>query len=144
MKKYALLLLTFSLVVCSACNKKEKEETAYQDNSSYPQYDSKNIVTYKGQILSIISMPDPTTGSDDIGILVRTSKGDIPVQLGPRSFVMSGPMNLNTNAQVEIKGSEIYLNGMILIIAKEVTVEGYTLKLRDGDGAPLWSGWKKN
>ena len=41
---------------------------------------------------------------------------------------------------MEVTGSKVTLNNQAALIAREVTVNGTTLKLRDDQGLPVWRG----
>jgi hypothetical protein len=43
---------------------------------------------------------------------------------------------------VEVKGSRITFEGKPAIIAAEIKKGEETLKLRDENGFPVWSGWR--
>jgi hypothetical protein len=50
-------------------------------------------------------------------------------------------MIFNPGDAVEVTGSQMEVAGGTMLVAKEVTVKGKTLKLRDDQGLPLWRGW---
>lgn len=43
-----------------------------------------------------------------------------------------------------VRGEGIRFNGNPVIIASEVHKGSDTLKLRDGNGIPVWSGWRRS
>ncbi len=143
--KPAFFLATIGILACSACD--QTHNTPPPPQAPPPQektlnFNPKNVTTYKGQIIQIMDIYDPSTSSDTVGILMQTEKGAIPVILGPRCYTSGGP-RLTPGQQITVTGSEIYVDGSILMIAQEAHLEGYTLKLRNKDGNPLWSGWTK-
>ena len=145
--KPALFLATIGILACTACEKSPNTPptpTQTPPSQENPlRFNPKNVTTYKGQIIQIMDIFDPSTSGETLGILMQTEKGAIPVILGPRCYTSGGP-RLNPGQQIAVTGSEIYVDGSILMIAQEASVEGYTLKLRNKDGNPLWSGWNKN
>lgn len=144
--RYKILYLCL-LACCTACNSKEKQESKAPIQNSleeFPQLNTENVRTYKGQVVQVFNIVDPYNYSDEIGIIVRTNRGDIPVQLGPQSFVLSGPVDLRTGKTIEVTGFEQYFDGRIYMIAQQVKLEGHTLNLRNDDGQPLWLGWEKS
>jgi hypothetical protein len=44
---------------------------------------------------------------------------------------------------VEVKGSRVTFEGKPAIIAAEVKKGDEVLKLRDENGFPMWSGWRR-
>ena len=140
--KQAFLLVAFGMLACTACDQTPPaSQNSSQDNLL--NFNPKNVQTYKGQILQILDTYDSSTSTETLGILMQTEKGAIPIVLGPRSFILGGPA-LTPGQQIVVTGSEIYLDGSILVIAQEMSVNRYSLKLRNEDGNPLWSGWHKN
>lgn len=120
------------------------ESTWIQQNEELEiKMNPENIKTYKGKILQIYSARDPYSHYDQISFILQTDSGSIPVQLGPGSYVLGGSVMLDPNQEVEVKGFEHYWKGRVFIIAQEVKIKGYKLKLRDKNGNPLWTGWEK-
>ena len=52
-------------------------------------------------------------------------------------------MKIKENDQVEVTGSRIYFDGENLFTASEVKKGDEVIILRDEDGLPKWSGWKR-
>lgn len=149
MKMYIGMLVAASLLI-TACGKSEKEPTnppqppgAQQQIglAPFPVFNPKTMVTIQGQIINVLHVPMPH-GEDCVQLIVRTNEGDIPVRLGPSAFVDGGPVQLMPLDTVTVKGSKLIADGSVFIVAQEITKGEYTLKLRDNDGNPLWSGWK--
>lgn len=142
MKKLMLTATICSLAACCGCQKSEDTSSA-KTQSQAPELQKEDLRSYKGKILEIYTVVGPDGQTSDLGILMRTDKGEIPVHLGPSSFIQSGPVRLEPNHEIEVEGYERYDNGQIFVIAKEIKLKDYKLKLRDQEGVPLWSGWKK-
>lgn len=143
--KPTLFLAAIGILACTGCDQKQTQSPPNQQPSQENslRYNPKNVTTYRGNIVQILDIFDPTTSSDTVGVLMQTEKGVVPVILGPRCYTSGGPM-LNPGQPIEVTGSEISIEGSSLLIASDAKIEGYTLKLRNKDGNPLWSGWHKN
>jgi hypothetical protein len=75
-----------------------------------------------------------------VSLVVKTDQGSITVHLGPARYMSQNQMIFNPGDAVEVTGSQMEVAGGAIMVAKEVTVKGKTLKLRDDQGLPLWRG----
>jgi hypothetical protein len=71
---------------------------------------------------------------------VKTAEGEIPVHLGPDSWVDKQTVKFGKGDEVTVKGSKITFEGKPAIIAETVTKGATTLALRDEKGTPVWRG----
>ena len=67
----------------------------------------------------------------------------VSVHLGPGWYIENQDIKLEPKDRVEVKGSLINFGGKPAIIAAEVTKGEQMLKLRDENGFPVWSGWRR-
>jgi hypothetical protein len=81
--------------------------------------------------------------SAGVHLLLKTDKETIPVHLGPEWYISNQELKLEPKDKVEVKGSRVMFNGKPAIIASEVVKGEQVLKLRDDNGIPLWSGWRR-
>ncbi|MDJ0725356.1 MAG: hypothetical protein QNJ38_09615 [Prochloraceae cyanobacterium] len=105
-------------------------------------YDINTVETINGKIIRVDRVTR-TRGMSSSGVhlLVQTEKDNtISVHLGPSWYVARQDLQLNRNAEIEITGSKIDLDGKSTIIAREVKQGNKTIALRDNNGIPLWSG----
>ena len=72
------------------------------------------------------------------GLLLKTDKGNITVQLGPPTYVRKQGFDLKQGDSLEVTGSQVTRDGQPLLLAAQVKKDGQTLKLRDEQGVPLW------
>lgn len=143
--RYNLLSLgVLTAAVCASCEQNEKKEAQSAIEREAPRFNPENIKTYKGKIEYVFTMTEPHGQDKHVGILLLTEQGEIPVELGPVSFVLGGPVNLSPGMDVEVKGAQHQVDGRTYIIARELKAEGYKLVLREKDGTPRWTGWIKN
>jgi hypothetical protein len=75
--------------------------------------------------------------------MVRTDQETISVHLGPAWYVQRQDIKIVPGDKVEITGSRITYQGKPAIIAAEVKKGEEILKLRDENGFPAWSGWRR-
>jgi hypothetical protein len=74
---------------------------------------------------------------------VKTDKESISIHLGPNWFIENQDVKIELNDKVEIKGSRVRIARKPAIIASEIKMGDETMILRDENGYPVWSGWKK-
>jgi hypothetical protein len=79
-----------------------------------------------------------------IQFVIKTSTNEeIPVHLGPAWYILCQDMNLNLKDIVEVRGARFSLEGKNVMAAFEVRYKDKVLLLRDEDGIPYWSAWRK-
>lgn len=71
---------------------------------------------------------------------VKTDQGDVLVHLGPPWYLSQQQVVMKTGDTVTVTGSKVVQDGNTSLVAKEITVNGKTVKLRDDQGVPLWRG----
>jgi len=106
-------------------------------------YDPKTVETINGEVLSVTRVTPMKGMSKGVHLLVKTDKESISVHLGPTWFIDSQDVKIERQDRVEVKGSRITFDGKPVIIAAEVTKGDQVLKLRDENGVPVWSGWRR-
>jgi hypothetical protein len=119
--------------------------TAYEH-----QFTNYNLQVVSGTIYRIDTVTPLSGMSYGIQLVIRTtaSREEVPVHLGPAWYVLCQDMNLGLNDPVEVRGARFSLKGKSTIAAFEVRPTGSqnsdkVLLLRDQDGVPYWSGWRK-
>jgi hypothetical protein len=73
-------------------------------------------------------------------VILKSDQGNITVHLGPAWYLSQKRFSLNVCDTLEVIGSKIKQNRRTVIVAKAVTKDGETLKLRDDQGFPFWKG----
>jgi hypothetical protein len=109
---------------------------------SYPghAYDVTTVETLRG---TVVGMDRIDRGmSSGVHALIKTDTETIPVHLGPHWFVEQQEA-LAAGDVVEVTGSRVTVDGKPALIAAEVRKGEASLKLRDPDGFPVWSGWRR-
>ena len=102
------------------------------------RYNPQNVTTIKGTVESLAA--PQTRRMRHESLVVKTDQGSITVHLGPAWYMSQNQMIFNPGDAVEVTGSKMAVAGGAILVAKEVTVKGKTLKLRDDQGLPLWRG----
>jgi hypothetical protein len=71
-------------------------------------------------------------------VLLRTTSGEILVQLGADFWVEKQALNFRFGDVIAVKGSMLAIDGKPVIVAQSVTWGTSMLELRDAAGVPLW------
>ena len=106
-------------------------------------YNPATVETVSGTVESI-DKNTPMKGMHyGIHLLLKTDKETIPVHLGPGWYIERLDTKIEKGDKIEVKGSRITFQGKPAIIASEVKKGDNILKLRDDNGIPAWSGWRR-
>ena len=97
-------------------------------------YNTATVETITGTVADI-----GTFQRGGVHISLKTNKETIVVHLGP-DFYVNEKIKLAKGDAVTISGSRIKYDGKDAIIAKTLVRGDLTVKLRNEDGTPLWSG----
>jgi len=154
MKKIATLITIISMFTVLFClesfasfaqrGMKWKGSGGWGMRTQYARmYDSKNVETITGEVLSIDKITPMKRMSYGIHLIVKTDKETISVHLGPGWYIEKQDIKINPKDKVDVKGSRITFEGKPAIIAAEVKKGDEILKLRDENGFPVWSGWRQ-
>lgn len=102
------------------------------------QYNPTTVITLRGGVLGFrrISLEDDRTG-----LYVRISGGGdlLWVYLGPEQWLIDHGVRPDMTEQFTVTGSMITTEGERLMVAREITIDGLKVELRDELGTPNWS-----
>jgi hypothetical protein len=105
-------------------------------------YDVTTVETLRGTVVGVEQIDRGPGMSSGVHALIKTDAETIPVHLGPQWFVEQQEA-LAAGDVVEVTGSRVTVDGKPALIAAEVRKGEASLKLRDADGFPVWSGWRR-
>jgi hypothetical protein len=106
-------------------------------------YDPKTMETVSGEVVSLEFLT-PTKGmGQGIHLLLKTDKETISVHLGPAWFIENQDLKIEKGDRIDVRGSRITFQQKPAIIAAEVNKGNEMLLLRDDNGIPVWSGWRR-
>ncbi|HXF04928.1 MAG TPA: DNA-binding protein [Blastocatellia bacterium] len=106
-------------------------------------YNPQTVETIAGEVISVERITPMRGMSYGVHLLVMTDKETISVHLGPGWYVENQDVKIEPKDKVEVRGSRITFQGKPAIIAAEVRKGDEVLKLRDENGFPVWSGWRR-
>jgi hypothetical protein len=106
-------------------------------------YDPKTVETISGEVISVDKITPAKGMSYGVHLTVKTDKETISVHMGPGWFIENQDIKIEPKDDVEVTGSRITFEGKPAMIAAEVKKSDELLKLRDENGFPVWSGWRR-
>ncbi len=106
-------------------------------------YNPKTVETISGEVERVDTITPMKGMSGGVHLVVKTDKEAISVHLGPVWYLENQDIKIQPKDKVEITGSRITFDGKPAIIAKDVKKGEEVLNLRDDNGYPVWSGWRK-
>lgn len=107
-------------------------------------YKPDTTVTISGEVVSVEKTVPRKGTFYGVHLMVKTAEKAISVHLGPGWYVEGQGIMFEPEDKLEITGSKVTFDGEEVIIASEVKRGDEVLKLRDGNGIPAWSGWKRS
>jgi hypothetical protein len=113
---------------------------AQQGTGGGRMYDPKTVETVKGEVVSVEKIPSPGGKGSGVHLTLKTDKETVSVELGPDWHIEKQPVKIHAKDTIEVKGSRVMVQGKAAIIASEVKKGDQSLKLRDENGIPAWSG----
>ncbi len=106
-------------------------------------YNPQSMETISGEVTKV-DMIVPIKGmSSGVHLIVKTDREPISVHLGPAWYIQRQDIKIMPGDKVEITGSRITFQGQPAMIAAEIKKGTEILKLRDQNGFPVWSGWRR-
>jgi hypothetical protein len=106
-------------------------------------FDPKTIETVAGTVTAVDRIMPRRGMSPGVHLVVETDAARIPVHLGPEWFLENQDAGFEPGDRVEVTGSRVSLQGEPAVIASEVRKGDDVLRLRDENGFPAWSGWRR-
>ena len=106
-------------------------------------YNPASVETMSGTVEAIDRTMPMRGMAYGVHLILKTDKETIPVHLGPGWYIERQDIQLKKGDQVEVKGSRINYQGKPAIIAAEIKKDGHLLVLRDAQGVPAWTGWRR-
>ncbi len=107
------------------------------------KYDLSQIETLDGEVVSVDAYTSRRGVSQGVHLLVNTGKETLDVHLGPSWYLEDQNFVITPEDKIAITGSRINIDGESAIVASQIKKGSETLVLRDENGFPLWSGWRR-
>jgi hypothetical protein len=101
------------------------------------------IDTISGEVIRVDAITPMKGMSYGVHLMVKVDRETLSVHLGPAWYVENQDTKIELKDKIEVVGSRIAFDGKPAIIAAEVRKGNEVLKLRDKNGFPIWSGWRR-
>jgi hypothetical protein len=106
-------------------------------------YNPATVETLTGTVEAVDKVMPMKGMSYGVHLQLKTEKETISVHLGPGWYIERLDTKIEKGDNVQVKGSKVTMMGKPVIIAAEVKKGDSVLMLRDENGIPLWSGWRR-
>jgi len=106
-------------------------------------YDIKTVETMQGKVVAVERFAPRKGMSPGVHLQVQTDRQKVSVHLGPAWCIDRQELQIAVGDRITVRGSRIDFDGKPAVIAAEVHKGDETLTLRDADGYPVWSGWRR-
>ncbi|MEW6067654.1 MAG: DNA-binding protein [Nitrospirota bacterium] len=151
MKKIGMLtglvfIIVFMLIVeSSAQMMKWKGSGGWcrMDSPYMRLYNPNTVETITGEVVKIGMFYPVKRMTQGIHLVVKTEKEEISVHLGPAWYIQYQDIEIKPKDKVEVKGARVIFREKPIIIAAEIKRGEDILHLRDKNGFPFWSGWRR-
>jgi hypothetical protein len=106
-------------------------------------YNPETVETISGEISNVDKITPGKGMSYGIHVILKTDGTTLPIHLGPGWYIENQDITIEQNDKVEVTGSRITFEGKPAIIAAKIKKGDEVLILRDENGFPVWSGWRR-
>lgn len=106
-------------------------------------FDPKTVETLEGEVLKVETVSPSRGMSPGIHVILKTAKEEVSVHLGPQWYLERQEFSVEPKERLTVTGSRVVLEGKPAVIASELRKGDLTLALRDAQGYPAWSGWRR-
>jgi hypothetical protein len=107
-------------------------------------YDPQTEVTVKGKVTDLGTCPSmgpgAVRGMSYRSATLKTDQGEVVVHLGPAWYMDEQKLSLKKGDTLEATGAKTTQDDKTVILAREVTINGKKMTLRDNQGFPVWRG----
>ncbi len=107
-------------------------------------YKPDTVETISCEVISVAKVSPRSRTFYGVHLVVKNGEETVSVHLGPGWYLEDQGIMFESEDKLEVTGSRITLDGEQVIIASEVNKGDEVLELRNGNGIPVWSGWRKS
>ena len=106
-------------------------------------FDATRLIRVAGEVARIERVVPQVGMAEGYALVLRSRDQLQTVHLGPVWFLERQDYSVEAHEEVEIVGSRVSLDGQPVIVATVLITNGRTLQLRDAEGLPVWSSWRR-
>lgn len=107
-----------------------------------PRYDPATKIDVKATVTDVREVP-ATDMLPGLHLTVKCDAGTFDVYVGPSDFIKAFGGEFAKEDEVHVIGSRVKGENIDIILAREIDKGEVNLILRDEDGSPYWTYWKK-
>lgn len=107
-------------------------------------FDPKTVETLEGEVVKVETAAPKRGMSPGIHVTLKTAKEEVAVHLGPQWYLERQEFAVAPKEKLSVTGSRVAIDGKVAVIASELRKDGMSLRLRDEQGYPAWSGWRRS
>lgn len=145
---FAILLLSITLTTTALAAKNDvvwRGSGGWGAGLPYQQrFDPSRVEKISGVILSIERFSEELDMADGIVLKMQNRRVVETVHVGPLWFLERQDLAMNAGDTVTVRGARVTHDKAGYLIASSLTKGRNTLLLRNSDGFPLWTGWRRN
>lgn len=108
-----------------------------------PVYDAKTTTTFQATVVGIEKEACEGCKMTHVDLVVKTTDGKMTVRLGPAWYMDKQQELFKSDDVVEIFASKVKHGDDDLFVAGTIKKGDDVLMLRDKEGFPMWSGWRR-
>ncbi len=136
--------ISFLALLTLSCVDGGLKKTPSLETVDLPRFNPEEVETLEGEVLSMQTFSFANRPAPQVQILLRTTKGDIAVELGPKWYIDAEGWVFEPMDTIEVTGSISKVNESTLMVASKVKKGKQKLMLRNEQGTPLWGGLRAN
>jgi sporulation protein YlmC with PRC-barrel domain len=107
-------------------------------------YDAANEHTVHGTVVRVGTRPPLPGMASGIELQVQTDEPTpVQVHVGPEWYLERQALELREHEAVQVTGARAEVDGQPVLLARTIAFNGYTLRLRDTQGQPVWSALRR-
>jgi hypothetical protein len=106
-------------------------------------YNPQTVETISGEVVSVGRITPMKGMYYGVHVTLKTDRETISVHLGPGWYIENQDATILPKDRIEVTGSRITFEGKPTMIAATVKKGDEQMVLRDANGFPAWSGWRR-
>jgi hypothetical protein len=106
-------------------------------------YNPKTVETIAGKVIALDTIPPMRGMAGGVHLRLVTQGKEISVHLGPAWYLDNQDFQIKEGDRIEVTGSRVTFANAPAIIAAQIRRGDRVLTLRDKNGFPAWSGWRR-
>jgi hypothetical protein len=106
-------------------------------------YNPATVETITGDVVSVDRITPRRGMSHGVHLILKTPKENISVHLGPEWYLENQDIQIQPQDRIKVTGSRVTFGNQPAIIAAQISKGNEILTLRDENGFPMWSGWRR-